>query len=115
MDKHTSEPWSQRDQYVRAPAKGKLTPHIAQICCGNTARPTEQELANARRIVACVNACAGIPTEALETGVISDAAAYIDDALHSLERLPNVEGAFRVTVIAELRKVLKLLPSPVRL
>lgn len=26
--------------------------------------------ANMRRIVACVNACAGIPTEALETGVV---------------------------------------------
>ena len=26
--------------------------------------------ANARRIVACVNACAGIPTEAIEAGVV---------------------------------------------
>ena len=28
----------------------------------------EMRLANARRIVACVNACAGIPTEVLENG-----------------------------------------------
>ena len=30
------------------------------------------QCANARRIVACVNACEGIPTEALEAGVIRD-------------------------------------------
>ena len=28
--------------------------------------------ANARRIVACVNACAGIPTEAIEAGVVGE-------------------------------------------
>ena len=30
-------------------------------------KPHKEKLANARRIVACINACAGIPTEQLET------------------------------------------------
>jgi hypothetical protein len=33
---------------------------------------------NARRIVACVNACAGIPTEALEAGALGKALDLLD-------------------------------------
>lgn len=48
--------------------------------------PTE---ADARRIVACVNACAGIPTEALERGALR---AFLSLAKHH-GRLPAVTDA----------------------
>jgi len=35
-------------------------------------RLTPERLAELRRIVACVNACDGIPTEALESGVVRE-------------------------------------------
>lgn len=59
--KHTAEPW----QYHR----GQLfvNDHEGQLVIGecNTNFP-ELSVANARRIAACVNACAGISTENLE-------------------------------------------------
>lgn len=59
--KHTAEPW----QYHR----GQLfvNEHEGQLVIGecNTNFP-ELSVANARRIVACVNSCAGISTENLE-------------------------------------------------
>ena len=41
-----------------------LVTEVIQSCTDQPA------LENARRIVACVNACAGIPTEELEQGVV---------------------------------------------
>jgi len=40
-----------------------------------------EEEANARRIVACVNACKGIPTEALEAGVLKGVLEVLADIL----------------------------------
>jgi hypothetical protein len=74
MAKHTSEPTpAQSDGSILGPLVG----HFGRIVAGNlspAAHGITQEaeawcaenVANARRIVACVNACAGIPTEALE-------------------------------------------------
>jgi len=42
---------------------------------------------DARRIAACVNACEGIPTEALESGVVQE----MVEALEAL--LPSIENA----------------------
>jgi hypothetical protein len=65
--------------------------------------------ANAARIVACVNACRGIPTEALEAGVIQDLiltavdcrtlAAQLDktDTIAAMDRLlDNLKGVANV-------------------
>lgn len=49
---HTPEPW-------RVSGTG-------HICAGDKVIPYDDLKADARRIVACVNACAGIKTEALE-------------------------------------------------
>lgn len=67
---HTKEPWE-------AKADPSYYGIVSEICAmekfiaslGGVCSPDEVE-ANARRIVACVNACAGITTEALESGLI---------------------------------------------
>ena len=65
---HTPEPWfyqENADAYthiIRATAKPQL------ILASGPQSSKGDAMANMRRIVACVNACAGIPTEALEDG-----------------------------------------------
>ncbi len=58
--------------------------------------------ANARRIVACVNACEGIPTELLEQG----AGFWKKSNLHDEERDAAFSNLLRVN--AQLLEVLKL-------
>lgn len=66
---HTPEPWGP----LMCDAHGRLTviiargPSIARTLAFEPITPAEAEH-NARRILACVNACQGIPTEALERG-----------------------------------------------
>lgn len=63
MSEHTKEPWSVDPRaLLRIRADGDIT-----ICsCGTTDSIRDQWEQNARRIVACANACAGIPTGMLE-------------------------------------------------
>jgi hypothetical protein len=66
---HTKEPWFLHREgfstvYVEARIDGGLVQEVA--ACGPANEGAEQQEANARRIVACVNACAGIPTSDLE-------------------------------------------------
>lgn len=65
MSKHTPEPWAiHEDASGDIFISGSYHTYIAEI--GN---PDEDgAAADARRIVACVNACAGLPTEQLESG-----------------------------------------------
>lgn len=55
-------------------------------------RDDEEALANARRIVACVNACAGIETETLENfeDIKADAAKRADEAAARLQRIAAI-------------------------
>lgn len=65
--KHTREPWKVSSVGVGFEVEDKHENVIAQsqqIVCD---RLHEERKANARRIVACVNACVGISTEQLET------------------------------------------------
>lgn len=57
---HTKEPW-RLSKYVEGYIIGSDDRRVAVIKPDNDIKK-----ANARRITACVNACAGIPTEALE-------------------------------------------------
>lgn len=84
MGKHTPEPWA----LLETPSgsriisngesfsfNGRESPqHIAVTCknYGETTSTTKpyREGANAARIVACINACAGIPTKQLEAGCV---------------------------------------------
>lgn len=61
MEQHTPTPWkvSEKDWYVIS--------NCGHICEMMGPFGYEVNKANARRIVACVNACEGIETEALET------------------------------------------------
>lgn len=70
MREHTPEPWSVVDVsyyesskfYIRGRGKDGRSQYVAHIP-NSTIQPME---ANARRIVAAVNACAGFDTESLE-------------------------------------------------
>lgn len=76
MSEHTKEPWHVVDadigdattRYIddEPGADGERDYYLATVEHGD---PVELE-ANARRIVACVNACAGISNEALEAAAI---------------------------------------------
>ncbi|WP_296763766.1 hypothetical protein [Sediminimonas sp.] len=81
--KHTREPWQAIGLaiYTDRGTPGIET-WVANIKRG---RADSVEVADARRIVACVNACKGIPTDALESGVIRD-------LLEALENLENDDG-----------------------
>lgn len=71
MSRHTKEPWM-----ISAPQSGYITSPSDdyQIICavheweedGALLQKFKNSEANARRIVACVNACAGLSTESLE-------------------------------------------------
>jgi len=67
---HTPEPWQFKDSsYVAAKFLGKRP--NGEVFFNTRYRGVvdmteEQDIANARRIVACVNACKGIDTERLE-------------------------------------------------
>lgn len=76
---HTPEPWK---TYIGHDAQFATTPYIlhqteagtpdvaiAQIIVSGGG--FKSDTANARRIVACVNACAGLSTEALEAGALA--------------------------------------------
>jgi hypothetical protein len=78
----------------------------ADVChVGNG--PTSAE--NARRIVACVNACAGLSTEALEAGMLAEAL----DLSETVSRcLSDVEHDGADDLRAALRALGRLEPTP---
>ena len=100
MIKHTKEPWfhhaasgSQHCAGGYINASESRSDHAIAHICGSGFKCGEYQ-ANARRIVACVNACAGLPTEQLESspigGVLNGVAGLIahrDDLLAALEGL----------------------------
>ena len=84
---HTPEPWHYEMEYsvttIFAPdlfGQDPYAAYIAEIDGQDVGRfaTAEQHVANARRIVAAVNACKGIPTEALEQGVVGELLAELD-------------------------------------
>jgi hypothetical protein len=90
---HTPEPWHFETQYdittISSPDPTGENPYgtyIAEIDGQDVGRytPTEQHEANARRICAAVNACQGIPTEALESGLIACLASATPKLLEDL-------------------------------
>ena len=74
MKKHTPEPWFAVD--VRSEHPRTLVYVCVHGANGNAVagayEKTESSSANARRIVACVNACAGVTTKELEALDASD-------------------------------------------
>jgi len=66
---HTPEPWKINRQGICLDGVGIDTEDdsVVEVACSDCTGDDERlSEVNARRIVACVNACRGIPTEALE-------------------------------------------------
>lgn len=91
-EKHTQEPWRAND--AQADIDGPNGEPVAVCYCNDESGDDAKE--NARRIVACVNACAGIDTELLEiiadndktlAGVITELEKQRDTFLAALERI----------------------------
>ena len=61
---------------------------VAQLAGGDLRIPGRTKAATARRIVACVNALRGIPTDSLEDGIIEKAMRAMID----LERIQRGEA-----------------------
>lgn len=101
MSKHTPEPWviwNGGDGIMMYGAREPKRGGVALMCC-NELVSGRTAIANARRIVACVNACAGLPTEQLESsplgGVLNGVAGLIaqrDELLAALEGVLAVVG-----------------------
>lgn len=88
MAAHTKEPW--RVDGNTGAFSVEAEPHkmiVAVRYLGNAPAREAEEEANARRIVACVNACAGIPTDVLEAATGTDTARFA-----ALEIAAMVEG-----------------------
>lgn len=64
MSNHTPEPWGIKENTPTI----RDSRGIAILRCESGAIITENDKANASRIVACVNACAGLPDDALDGG-----------------------------------------------
>jgi hypothetical protein len=78
--KHSPEPWG----IWTSPAPQPYCAYVCDaegVCIARTTGMTQEEAnASARRIVACVNACAGLPVEALEAGELGKALDLAEDA-----------------------------------
>lgn len=101
-NKHTPEPWAidpddRPNMHWNNHIVSEANPNIA-ICfmAHDGTEQNERGEANARRVVACVNACAGIDTELLEiiadndktlAGVIANVEKQRDELLAALEKM----------------------------
>lgn len=72
MTNHTPEPWSYSGLEIIGSYADDDVRKIANL--SSTVGKFEIEKANARRIVACVNACKGLSNEDLENGALFSAA-----------------------------------------
>lgn len=93
---HTKEPWYQGNDWGECEIFGDDDVLIADCTCENT-------IANARRIVACVNACEGIKTEALEKDSVIGLLKNQERTMHQAEADRDKWKAMAV----ELGEVLK--------
>jgi hypothetical protein len=90
--KHTPEPWKMDWHFIVAPDPKGVYPdmYIGEISIEDSEEPeriasAEQQIANGRRIIAAVNACRGIPVEALEQGIVQEIQELLTRAILELE------------------------------
>lgn len=106
MSKHTPEPWKTYHYLEKDLGDGwcivpenknsRLLHSVADIprimpFPDEDGRPTMEGIAeeNAGRIVAAVNACAGIPTEALEQGIVESLIKILEVFTNAVVALPH--------------------------
>ena len=85
-NKHTPEPWQVFEDDPRAIVT-KENPMLSLLSVGEDGLAIMYEEADARRIVACVNACAGISTGHLEKYGLPDFAQKISDLVQQSDEL----------------------------
>jgi len=123
--KHTPEPWEHREagrgddgaerwDVVQSPdaPDAEKPQRVIAICwdTGDHETLRRDARSNARRIVAAVNACEGIPTEALESGVVREMVEAL--VLHQFDT-PGYRHKLAVEKTrAVLRKLLGEASSP---
>lgn len=111
---HTKEPWGMQESRLYANEWFiTVDKHWLMSIRHNGEQMPERQRANIRRIVACVNACAGISTESLERGTPIIAANQImaiqgdewkaerDALLHAAQNLRDVKGRFHAEKATE--------------
>ena len=109
MSKHTAEPWLFDDEdeaITTEERKRKRHTRIATVTLGWADPFNSEQLANGRRIVACVNACEGISTEQLESWLCMS--RPIRKSLEELKSEADREGAQRDDLLEALRGVLRI-------
>lgn len=102
MTEHTKEPWSVAgiaDEMIVAKVSELAHAHIATIHHNEN---------DSRRIVACVNACRGLPTEELEQkGLVSSVGAKLIEADKRIDNMDLVIDKAKY-LLTELRKDIEL-------
>lgn len=92
--KHTPEPWqaigSRADRAIIS--DGRSIARVWGAIQPDDRPPHDQADANAARIVACVNACAGIPTEELEAGCVERLARTTEKLLKTAQHFERQSG-----------------------
>ena len=83
MSEHTTEPWDYDREWD--------TPAVYSEGIHDVIGEGVVNAADARRIVACVNACAGHSTEDLENGTVE--MQQLDRIIAKLEQMPASRGA----------------------
>lgn len=106
MSEYTPEPWrlEPNGAAYNLVAAGADRHHA--ILVGMTHLPPGRHAANARRIVTTVNACAGLPTDALQEGWLAVLAAACEEALLAYDAAPlALHGALEKvrTALLQLR------------
>ena len=86
MSEHTKEPWAQHEDDPRA-IVAVSEPHLSLLTVGDDRMVLVYNDADARRIVACVNALAGVSTEHLEQYGLPDFAQKISDLAQQRDKL----------------------------
>ena len=81
-EKHTPGPWEVTPAHQTS-GWGTCVGGARNIIARLTGRDKAVKEANARRIVAAVNACEGISTEALEAGAVGGLVAVVEELLES--------------------------------
>lgn len=92
---HTPEPWVYNSTHGWIEQQGAAGTRV--ILCQLWNRHDEtfpNATANAQRIIACVNACAGLSHEALDAGIITDLLAALE-AHRAMAVLPSTDAGIK--------------------
>jgi hypothetical protein len=81
---HTPEPWGVSDRYDVTVPDGTVA-----VAFG-TVTTDEEDMANAARIVACVNACAGLDDPA---AILNEVRAVLADIVHRADTTELADGS----------------------